>query len=146
MGSENSHPMDLGGLYSFPFGSVKMVPALHSSTFENGTAGGCACGFVIKTLEKTVYVSGATALYFDMQLIPVRYKLDLAILPIGGNFTMDVEDAIMASDFVKCNKVLGYHYDTFNLIKLDDKDLAKRSFKAKGKELILTDIGQSIFV
>ena len=81
-----------------------------------------------------------------MQLIPVRYKLDLAILPIGGNFTMDVEDAIMASDFVKCNKVLGYHYDTFNLIKLDDKDLAKRSFKAKGKELIITDIGQSIFV
>lgn len=146
LGIENSHPMDLGGLYSFPFGSVKMVPALHSSTFENGTAGGCACGFVIKTLEKTVYVSGATALYFDMQLIPVRYKLDLAILPIGGNFTMDVEDAIMASDFVKCNKVLGYHYDTFNLIKLDDKDLAKRSFKAKGKELILTDIGQSIFV
>ena len=137
LGIENSHPMDLGGLYSFPFGSVKMVPALHSSTFENGTAGGCACGFVIKTLEKTVYVSGATALYFDMQLIPVRYKLDLAILPIGGNFTMD---------FVKCNKVLGYHYDTFNLIKLDDKDLAKRSFKAKGKELILTDIGQSIFV
>ena len=84
LGIENSHPMDLGGLYSFPFGSVKMVPALHSSTFENGTAGGCACGFVIKTLEKTVYVSGATALYFDMQLIPVRYKLDLAILPIGG--------------------------------------------------------------
>jgi len=47
LGIENSHPMDLGGLYSFPFGSVKMVPALHSSTFENGTAGGCACGVLV---------------------------------------------------------------------------------------------------
>ena len=79
-----------------------------------------------------------------MQLIPVRYKVDLAVLPIGGNFTMDVEDAIMASDFVKCNKVLGYHYDTNPLIKIDDKDLAVRSFKAKGKELILLGVGQKV--
>ena len=146
LGIENAHPMDLGGSYNFPFGSVKMVPALHSSTFENGKAGGCACGFIIKTLEKTLYVAGATALHFDMQLIPVRYKLDLAVLPIGGNFTMDVEDAIMASDFVKCNKVLGYHYYTFHIIKVDDKDLAVRSFKAKGKELVLLNIGQTLLV
>ena len=144
LGLENAHPMDLGGAYSFPFGIVKMVPALHSSTFENGSAGGCACGFIIKTLEKTVYIAGATALHFDMQLIPVRYKLDLAVLPIGGNFTMDVEDAIMASDFVKCNKILGYHYDTFHFIKLEDRDLAIRSFKAKGKELILLGIGHTV--
>lgn len=144
LGIENSHPMDLGGAYNFPFGSVKMVPALHSSTFDDGSAGGCACGFIIRTLDKTVYIAGATALHFDMQLIPVRYKVDLAILPVGGNFTMDVEDAIMASDFVKCNKVLGYHYDTNPLIKIDDKDLAVRSFKAKGKELILLGVGQNV--
>ena len=57
---------------------------------------------------------------------------------------MDVEDAIMASDFVKCNKILGYHYDTFHFIKLEDRDLAIRSFKAKGKELILLGIGHTV--
>ena len=145
LGIESSHPMDLGGAFNFPFGSVKMVPALHSSTFENGSDGGCACGFIIKTLDRTIYISGSTALHFDMQLIPVRYKLDLAILPIGGNFTMGVEDAIMASDFVKCNKVLGYHYDTMAHIRID-KELAVRSFKAKGKELVLLNVGESILV
>ena len=136
---------DLGGTFNFPFGSVKMVSALHSSTFENGSDGGAACGFVIKTPDKTVYIAGSTALHFDMQLIPVRYKLDLAVLPIGGNFTMDVEDAIMASDFVKCNKILGYHYNTMSHIKID-KDAAVRSFKAKGKELILLGVGQIVVV
>ena len=135
----------LGGTFNFPFGSVKMVSALHSSTFENGSDGGSACGFVIKTADKTIYIAGSTALHFDMQLIPVRYKLDLAVLPIGGNFTMDVEDAIMASDFVKCNKVLGCHYNTMQHIKID-KDAAVRSFKAKGKELILLGVGQIVVV
>ena len=83
-------------------------------------------------------------MHFDMQLIPVRYKLDLAVLPIGGNFTMDVDDAIMASDFVKCNRVLGYHYDTNRFIKVDDKEGAIRGFKAKGKDLILLNVGQKL--
>lgn len=144
-GIENGHPMDLGGSYTFPFGQVKCVTALHSSAFEDGTDGGSAGGFVIKAADKTIYIAGSTALHFDMQLIPVRFKIDMALLPIGGNFTMDVEDAIMASDFVKCNKVLGLHYDTFTLIKID-KSAAQRSFKAKGKELILLNIGQTTTV
>lgn len=139
----DGHPMNLGGGFDFPFGYLKFVPALHSSTFPDGKSGGCAGGFVLRTSEKTIYFSGDTALHFDMQLIPVRYRIDLAVLPIGNNFTMDVEDAIMASDFVKCNKVLGVNYDTFSCIKVDH-DSAKRNFKAKGKELLLLEIGRTI--
>lgn len=143
--SIDGHPMNLGGTCDFPFGHLKMVPALHSSTFSDGKSGGCACGFVLRTSEKTVYISGNTALHFDMQLIPVRDRIDLAVLPIGSNFTMDVEDAIMASDFVKCDKVLGVNYGTFNIIKIDH-EAAKRSFKAKGKELLLLEIGRTISI
>lgn len=139
----DGHPMNLGGTYEFPFGCVKLVPALHSSTFPDGKSGGCAGGFVIKTAEKTIYFSGNTALHFDMQLIPVRYRVDLAILPIGSNFTMDIEDAIIASDFVKCNKVLGVNFNTFPSIRID-VDKAKQDFKAKGKDLLLLEIGRTI--
>lgn len=141
----DGHPMNLGGSFNFPFGYLKFVQALHSSTFPDGKSGGCAGGFVLRTSEKTIYIAGNTALHFDMQLIPVRHKIDFAILPIGDNFTMDVEDAIMASDFVKCNKVLGVNYDTFNFIKIDHEE-AKRSFKAKGKDLLLLEIGRTITI
>jgi L-ascorbate metabolism protein UlaG (beta-lactamase superfamily) len=79
----------------------------------------------------------------DMKLIPLRTKLDLAILPIGDNFTMDVEDVIVASDFIECDKVLGCHYDTFGFIEINHEE-AIRKFFDKGKDLMLLEIGQSI--
>jgi L-ascorbate metabolism protein UlaG (beta-lactamase superfamily) len=79
----------------------------------------------------------------DMKLIPLRTKLDLAILPIGDNFTMDVEDAILASDFIECDKILGCHYDTFGFIEINHEE-AIRKFFDKGKDLMLLEIGQSI--
>jgi len=79
----------------------------------------------------------------DMKLIPMRTKLDLAILPIGSNFTMDVEDAILASDFIECDKILGVHYDTFGYIEVDHEE-AIRKFFDKGKDLMLLEIGESI--
>ena len=77
------------------------------------------------------------------QVIESKRKLDLAILPIGDNFTMDIEDAIIASDFVQCDKVLGYHYDTFGYIEIDH-EAAIRKFFDKGKDLMLLQIGTSI--
>jgi L-ascorbate metabolism protein UlaG (beta-lactamase superfamily) len=79
----------------------------------------------------------------DMKLIPMRTKLDLAILSIGNNFTMDVEDAIIAADFIKCDKVLGVHFDTFGYIVIDH-DNAKKKFFDAGKDLMLLEIGESI--
>ena len=79
----------------------------------------------------------------DMKLIPIRTKLDLAILPIGSNFTMDVDDAILASDFVECDKILGYHYDTFGYIKINHKEAFTKFSNAK-KELYLLPIGDNL--
>lgn len=99
---------------------------------------------MIDSAEGNFYYSGDTALTMDMQLIPLTCgKLNVALLPIGDNFTMGIDDAIIASDFVKCDKVIGLHYDTFGYIKID-KDEAKQKFAAKGKELLLLNIGETI--
>ncbi|WP_335965322.1 metal-dependent hydrolase [Galbibacter sp. PAP.153] len=142
MGIE-SHPMNHGGNWDFEFGIVKYVNAIHSSSFPDGSYGGQPGGFVIESEHKNIYIAGDTALTMDMKLIPLRTKLDLAILPIGDNFTMGVEDAITASDFVECDKVLGYHFDTFGYIEIDHED-AKKQFYNAGKDLMLLEIGESI--
>ncbi|CAI2767979.1 metal-dependent hydrolase [Flavobacterium collinsii] len=139
----SSHPMNHGGSWQFDFGRVKYVNAIHSSSFPDGNYGGNPGGFVIEGEHKNIYIAGDTGLTWDMKLIPMRTKLDLAILPIGNNFTMDVEDAIIASDFVECDKILGYHFDTFGYIKIDHED-AIRKFFDKGKDLMLLEIGESI--
>lgn len=138
-----SHPMNHGGSWNFDFGKVKYVNAIHSSSFPDGTYGGNPGGFVIEGEHKNIYIAGDTALTMDMKLIPMRTKLDLAILPIGDNFTMDVEDAIIASDFLDCDKILGYHYDTFGYIKIEHKESIQKFFN-KGKDLMLLEIGDSI--
>ena len=78
-----------------------------------------------------------------MKLIPMRTKLDLAILPIGDNFTMDAQDAAIAAEFVEVNQVLGYHFDTFGFIKIDH-EISKQIFANKQKDLILLEVGSSI--
>ena len=137
------HPMNHGGSWSFEFGNLKYVNAIHTSSFPDGSYGGQPGGFVIEGERKNIYIAGDTALTMDMKLIPMRTKLDLAILPIGDNFTMGVEDAIIASDFLQCDKVLGCHYDTFGYIEIDHEE-AKRKFYEKGKDLMLLEIGESI--
>jgi len=135
------HPMNHGGSWSFEFGNLKYVNAIHTSSFPDGSYGGQPGGFVIEGERKNIYIAGDTALTMDMKLIPMRTKLDLAILPIGDNFTMGVEDAIIASDFLQCDKVLGCHYDTFGYIEIDHEE-AKRKFYEKGKDLMLLEIGE----
>ena len=137
------HPMNHGGSWKFDFGTVKYVPAIHTSSFADGSYGGQPGGFVIEGEHKNIYIAGDTALTMDMKLIPMRTKLDLAILPIGSNFTMDVDDAIIASDFLDCDKVLGYHYDTFGFIVINHEEAIKKFFD-KGKDLMLLGIGGSI--
>ena len=137
------HPMNHGGKWDFEFGTIKYVNAIHTSSFPDGSYGGQPGGFVIEGEHKNIYIAGDTALTFDMKLIPLQTKLDLAILPIGDNFTMGVDDAILASDFVECDKVLGYHYDTFGYIEIDHGE-AKRKFFEKNKDLMLVEIGDFI--
>src|SRR5690606_10223835 len=135
------HPMNHGGSWKFDFGTVKYVYAVHSSVLPDGTYGGNPGGFVISNGKTTFYFAGDTALTMDMKLIPMTCpKLDFAILPIGDNFTMGIQDALIASDFIECNKIIGCHYDTFGYVKIDHA-AAKKAFAGKGKELILPEIG-----
>ncbi|SHL22399.1 metal-dependent hydrolase [Myroides odoratimimus] len=138
-----AHPMNHGGSWMFDFGKLKYTPAIHSSSFPDGSYGGQPGGFVIESKNKNIYIAGDTSLTMDMKLIPMFTNLDLAILPIGSNFTMDIDEAVIASDFVKCDKVLGYHFDTFGYIEIDHEE-AKRKFFEKGKDLMLLNIGESL--
>ena len=116
---------------------------MHSSVLPDGSHGGSSGGFVIWNNSKSFYFAGDTALTLDMKLIPMTCpKLDFAILPIGDNFTMGYEDAVMAADFIQCDKIIGCHFDTFGYIKIDHEKAVK-AFKDAGKELILLNIGQS---
>lgn len=141
-GYSNVHPMNFGSR-NFDFGKVNYVPAMHSSGLPDGSYGGNPGGFVVKNEEISFYFAGDTCVTMDMQLIPRYAKLDVAILPIGGNFTMDAEDAVLAAEFVQCNKIVGIHYDTFGYIVID-KEAAKGLFERAGKELLLPEIGQTI--
>ena len=137
------HPMNHGGSWDFEFGNLKYVNAIHTSSFPDGSYGGQPGGFIIEGEHKTIYIAGDTALTMDMKLIPMQTKLDLAILPIGDNFTMGIDDAILASDFIQCDKILGYHFDTFGYIEINHEE-AKRKFFDKDKDLMLLEIGESV--
>ncbi|OIQ29076.1 MAG: hydrolase [Bacteroidetes bacterium MedPE-SWsnd-G2] len=137
------HPMNHGGSWTFDFGVVKYVNAIHTSSFPDGTYGGNPGGFVIEGEHKNIYIAGDTALTFDMKLIPMQTNLDLAILPIGDNFTMGVQDALKASEFVECDKILGYHFDTFGYIEIDHQE-AKKMFFDNNKDLMLLEIGENL--
>jgi len=137
------HPMNHGGTWKFDFGRVTYTNAIHTSSFPDGSYGGQPGGFLLETEEGNIYIAGDTALTMDMKLIPMQCQIDLAILPIGDNFTMGMNSAVIAADFVECNKVLGYHYDTFGYIMIDHEK-AKNTFAKADKELVLLPIGDSL--
>ncbi len=138
------HSMNIGGKWQFPFGVVKQVSAVHSSELPDGTYAGQASGFVLWNDEGCIYFAGDTALTMDMQLIPLTCPpLDAAILPMGDNYTMGCDDALLAASFVKCNHIIGCHFDTFEIIRLDHQR-AKAIFKNDERELILPAVGQKI--
>ncbi len=136
------HAMNHGGGFNFPFGRVKYVNAVHSSRLPDGTPGGNPGGFVVESTDGNFYHCGDTALTMDMQLIGEATRLRWAALCIGDNFTMGVDDAIRAASFIRCDRILGIHYDTFPPIRIDH-DQARQRFSAAGKELLLMGIGET---
>ena len=142
-GYENGHPLNHGGKKSFDFGSVKYVNAVHSSMMPDGAYGGNPGGFVVELDNQSLYYAGDTALFSDMKLIGELEQPDFAFLPIGDNFTMGIRDAVIAADYVNCDKVIGMHYDTFPPIEIDHEK-AIEAFKEAGKELILMNIGTTV--
>lgn len=123
------HPMHVGGSARFPFGRVKMIPASHGSGIVEGDRviyGGNPCGFLISVEGKKIYHAGDTGLLADMMLLKDE-GVDLALLPIGGNFTMDVDDALRALELIRPKKVIPMHYNTWPLIQADPKEFARKA-------------------
>ena len=140
------HPMNHGGTVDLGFCKAKYVNAIHTSSMPDGSYGGYPGGFVVWGDGQCLYFAGDTALTMDMKLIPMTCpSVDIAILPIGDNFTMGYEDAAIAAQFVECDQVIGCHFDTFGLIEID-KDKARQAFESKGKTLHLLEIGGSMTI
>lgn len=140
-----THPMHIGGSRTFPFAWVKLTIAHHGSSTPDGQYAGNPCGFVVKMGGKTIYHAGDTGLFLDMKLIGEMNPLDLALLPIGDNFTMGIEDAVKAAEFLRPGKVIPIHYDTFDLIRSDAGDFAAR-VKKLGIESQVLPLNEAVTV
>ncbi|MBI1722761.1 MAG: metal-dependent hydrolase, partial [Gemmatimonadetes bacterium] len=141
-GAPRVHPMHIGGAHDFPFGRVKLVPAIHGGMVE-GTDGSrfatWPCGFVVTMGGKSVYHTGDTALTMDMQLLAGR--VDVMLVPIGDNYTMGIEDAVRAVEFVKPKVVIPMHYGTFPVIAADPEEF--RTAVGNRAEVVVLTPGQS---
>jgi len=138
----DTHPMHIGGRYKFDFGSVKLTPALHGSSIETDEGilyGGSPCGFLIEMMGKKIYYAGDTGLSMDMKLLRDD-GIDIAILPIGGNYTMDIDDAVKAVKLIEPKLAIPMHYNTFPLIKADPLEFKKKNIYSETK---VFDIGES---
>lgn len=132
----NAHGMNIGGAHTFDFGTVKYTKAFHSSSYEeeDGTViyTGMPGGILLTINDKTIYHLGDTSLYSDLKLIGDMNEIDLAFIPIGDNFTMGPEDALIAADWVKAKYVVPVHYNTFPVIEQNPKDFTDKVKTGKG--------------
>jgi len=130
------HPLNCGGKWKFDFGTVKMVNAVHSSSFPDGSYGGPSAGFILSIEGKEVYFAGDTAVTKDMEIWGTLHNIYLAFLPVGDNFTMGPEEAALAVQMLKAKKVIPIHYNTWDLIKVDIQDV-KNKLEQMGAEVII---------
>lgn len=139
------HPMHIGGGHQFPFGHVKLTVAHHGSTGPNGEALGNPVGIVLTMGGKKVYHAGDTGLFLDMQMIGDLWgPLDAALLPIGDNFTMGIDDAVHAAAFLKAGVNIPMHYKTFDVISADPNEFARKVEAAGGKAVVVKPGGEYI--
>lgn len=140
------HPLQIGGKANFPFGWVKLTIAHHGSTSpEADSYGGNPAGILLNFDGKTIYHAGDTGLFLDMKLIGEMNDIDLALLPIGDNFTMGPVDAAKAVEFLRPKKVVPMHYNTFDMIKQDPNEFAKL-VRQLGVECVVMSSGDVVEV
>lgn len=143
-----THGMGIGGAYEFPFGKIKLTLALHDSSYnppgtKENIYTGMASGFLLKVEGKTIYHAGDTGLFKDMKLIGKMNDIDLAFLPIGDNYTMGPEDAVIAAGYLKAKTVVPMHYNTFPVIEQDPNAFVA-SLEEEGIKGIVMSPGQQI--
>jgi len=136
------HHMHIGGAHNFPFGRVKLTIAHHGSAAPDGTYTGNPCGFIITMDGKVFYHTGDTALFYDMKLIGEMNKIDVAVLPIGDNFTMGIDDAVKAAEFIQAKMYIPMHFKTWDVIDVEPQEFVKK-LKAKGLNGQILAIGET---
>ena len=142
-GIENTHPQHIGGGFDYPWGRVKLTIAQHGSALPDGSYGGNPCGFLLYLQGKKIYHACDTGLFYDMKLIGEE-GIDLAILPIGDNFTMGPDDALRAVKLVEPKQVIPIHYDTFDVIKQDPHAWVERVQKETAANATVINPGESL--
>jgi L-ascorbate metabolism protein UlaG (beta-lactamase superfamily) len=138
-----AHNMSIGGGYNFPFGRVKFTIAHHSSSTPDGVYAGDPAGVIISTGGKNIYHAGDTGLFLDMKLIGEVTAIDAAIVPIGDNFTMGIDDAVKAVEFLNPKMAIPMHFSTFDVINADPNEF-KRKVESIGKKCTVIPFGESI--
>ncbi len=144
-GVANAHPLHLGGGYAFPFGRVKLTVAHHGSSFPDGTYGGAPAGVVLEVEGKRVYNAGDTALFSDMSLIGAG-GLDVALVPIGDNFTMGPEDAAQAAKLLRARTVIPMHYNTWPVIAQDPEAFKRRVETSTDSHVVILKPGETFTI
>jgi L-ascorbate metabolism protein UlaG (beta-lactamase superfamily) len=142
-GVRNVQAMNHGGAARTSFGRVKLTAAVHSSSMPDGSYGGNPCGFVVESSDGNFYYSGDTALTSDIKLVGEQARLRFAVFPIGDFFTMGIDDAVRAAEWVGVTRIVGVHYDTFPPIQIDHA-ATQETARVGGKELLLPEIGETI--
>lgn len=145
-GVEKGHGMNIGGGYNFPFGRVQLTIAHHTSMLPDGSYGGDACGFLITTGGVTIYDAADTALFGDMKLYGEMHEIDVALLPIGDNFTMGPRDALQAVKFLRPKVVIPMHYNTFDLIAQDAEAWARQVEDESDSRVVVLKPGEGYTV
>ncbi|MFN3781436.1 MAG: metal-dependent hydrolase [Candidatus Kapaibacteriota bacterium] len=138
-----AHNMHIGGGYNFPFGRLKFTIAHHGSSSPDGRYMGEPAGVVIKMGGKTIYHPGDTGLFLDMKLIGELDKIDVFLAPIGDNFTMGIDDAVKAVEFVNPDLTIPMHYNTFPVIPADPNEF-KKKVEAIGKKCYVMEYGETL--
>jgi L-ascorbate metabolism protein UlaG (beta-lactamase superfamily) len=137
----DAHPLHIGGGNEFSFGHVKLTIAHHGSTGPNGEALGNPAGLVVTTEGKRIYHAGDTGVFLDMSLIAeLNGPLDVALLPIGDNFTMGIDDAVKAAELLNAKVNIPMHYNTFPFIEVDPQEFIDK-VEAKGRKAVLIPAG-----
>jgi L-ascorbate metabolism protein UlaG (beta-lactamase superfamily) len=138
-----AHNMHIGGSFNFPFGRLKFTIAHHGSSSPEGTYMGEPAGVVLSVEGKNIYHAGDTGLFLDMKLIGEINSLNAAIVPIGDNFTMGIDDAVKAIEFLNPALAIPMHYGTFGIIEADPNEF-KRKVESIGKKCTVIPFGESI--
>lgn len=139
----NTIDIGLGSWQEYDWGKVIATPAFHSNSTPDGKYGGCPCGFVFKIDDITLFHAGDTCLNTEMKVVGEIYQPDIVMLPIGGKYTMDIEHATIAAEWLQATVVIPMHYNTFDAIKVDIEEF-KRQIKDIGKLSAILPVGKSL--